>query len=110
MKAILKTTSKLIGVDVYDSTDDGTPTYLGSDGHDYKESDLDFNVSTTIEGWVARDRNNDLSLYPTYPERQLNLGYWRDGIDEIELPQDAFPFVTWLSEPLHVKLTITPME
>lgn len=78
----------------------------------YEESELEFDKpkESVVDGWVARDRNGDLSLYRTYPERQENLGYWRDGNDYWDFPNDYFPSVTWKSEPLHVKLTITPIE
>lgn len=63
--------------------------------------------SAVIEGWGARDRNGDLSLYRTYPERQENLGYWRDGDGESELPKVSFPSITWDSKPRKVKIEIT---
>lgn len=88
--------------------------YYAQSGESFQDYELEFLPDTpeevTIEGYVARDKNNDLSLYQTYPERQSNLGYWRDGKDEIELPKDSFPEVTWDSSPKRVKITITPME
>lgn len=64
-----------------------------------------------IEGWVARDMDNNLSLYQTYPERS-DFGYWDywNKNNKIELSPESFPSITWDSEPQKVKLTITPIE
>ncbi len=88
--------------------------YSANNGKRYWGVDLDFNISTpekaVIEGYVARDRNGDLSLYRTYPERQENFGYWRDGDGESKLPQESFPSITWESEPQRVKIEITLID
>lgn len=64
----------------------------------------------TISGWVARDRNGSLSLFQGYPERQENLGYWRDCQDEFGLADTDFPSLTWQDDPIEVEITIKPKK
>lgn len=64
----------------------------------------------SISGWVARDRTGALSLYQSYPERQENLGYWRDGLGEFDLSETDFPSLTWQDEPIEVEITIKPKK
>lgn len=84
----------------------------GIDERIYEESELEFvkPEESVIEGWIARDRNGDLGLHRYEPEKKLISGYWVGEWQRLTLPEHSFPFVTWKSEPLHVKLTITPIK
>ena len=63
----------------------------------------------TLEGWVARDKGGGLYLHSQKPFRGGNE--WHVEFNRPRsLPPESFPEVTWDSEPLKVKLTITPME
>lgn len=71
-----------------------------------QEKDAD----TVISGWVARDKGGFISLFSYCPDRVIHddLGFWghNDGSDEIDLPKDSFPDLTWDSEPLEVEIII----
>ena len=87
-------------------------TYYALNGECYQESDLEFLPDTeeiSLEGWIARDKmGNTLSLYGEKPTIRKK-DYWQTGFG-YPLPKESFPSVTWDSEPLKVRLTITPME
>ncbi len=120
MKAKLKGTTGLPFevTEVYPETYKGEPVipfaqyFADEEGTIYIDTMLDFisdkpaPEKEVAEGWVARDRNGDLSLYRTYPERQEKLGYWRDGDGESELPKGSFPSITWESEPCKARIEI----
>lgn len=65
---------------------------------------------TVISGWVARDNGGFISLFSYCPNRVIHndLGYWghNDGSDEIDLPKDSFPDLTWESDPEPVEIII----
>lgn len=62
--------------------------------------------SVTIEGWIARDKDDDaICLFGKEPER-LDCGIWHTFATGIILPTDSFPDIKWEDEPLKVKLTI----
>lgn len=89
--------------------------YVDEEGNFYEDTDLDFNLDppqpeATISEWVARDRDGSLSLYQSYPERQENLGYWRDGLGESELSEMDFPSLSWQDDPIEVEITIKPKK
>lgn len=89
--------------------------FIEQDGSMYAPSDLDFNVEeseeVTIDGWVARDKNRTLCLFPTEPIRPIRAPHWRivRGL-WIELNKNLFPDLTWESEPLEVTITIKPKK
>lgn len=67
-----------------------------------------------INGWVARDRYNDLFLYTEEPHR-INCGAlfgnhtdsWScDNLSFFPLDNGLFPDLTWSDEPTEVELTI----
>lgn len=65
----------------------------------------------TIDAWIARDKyvlcsKTDLYLQKEEPERDMVSGTWLDIGEYYPLPQDAFPEITWESEPKKVKVTI----
>ena len=63
----------------------------------------------TIEGYVARDKGGGLYLHWERPYRGA-LEWHTPYNNPRQLPQESFPEVTWDSEPLRVKTTLTPME
>lgn len=77
------------------------------------KANLDFlpeKETAVLEGWVARDNDGFISLFSYCPDRVIkdDLGFWgrEDGLQEIDLPKDSFPSMTWQSEPKKVKITI----
>lgn len=71
------------------------------------------NEKYKIKGWVARDKNNDLYLHWTKPEKIMRLNQfvaWRNPHDLMEpiqrLSSNLFPELTWESEPIEVELII----
>lgn len=69
---------------------------------------------TVIQGWVARDRYNDLFLYTEKPHR-INCGAvfgnhtdaWScDNLSFFPLDNGLFQDLTWESNPIEVELTI----
>ena len=62
----------------------------------------------TIVGYVARGANpHHLALYERKPDRLSDIWGFSHSL---QLDPTFFPEVTWDSEPLKVKITITPME
>ena len=60
----------------------------------------------TIEGWVARYKNNrTLGLYSTCPKRNDAFGSWVGDLSNF-IDYNSFPEVTWESKPKKVKVTI----
>lgn len=70
----------------------------------------------TVTGWLCRDkRHNSLLLHSDEPYR-IGSGYNVDGKEDVwesdeasffTLDSDLFPEITWESEPVKVKLTIS---
>ena len=83
----------------------------GIDEKTYYESDLEFLPDTeevTLVGYVARGANpHHLALYERKPDRLSDIWGFSHSL---QLDPTSFPEVTWDSEPLKVKITITPME
>lgn len=81
----------------------------------YREDKLDFlpeKETAVMEGWVARDENENLHLFmDVEPRRLTDEGRWwdRDYVSR-ELPQFSFPSVTWLTEPKNVSITLEAIE
>ena len=61
----------------------------------------------TIEGWVARDKSGYLVLHYKNPHRTIGGEKWYSAPTQKSLPKESFHSITWESEPLKVKLTIT---
>jgi len=59
--------------------------------------------------YVTRDKNGDLYLFASVPERSRECWWAKSGIDGtyLRLDKEQFPEVTWESEPLPV--TIVPL-
>lgn len=94
--------------------------YCSKDGKMYPLSDLDFlpeKETAVLEGFVARDEEGYISLFPDKPERDMydcndiTYGFWDEANGHhIELPTDSFPSVTWQSEPKRVRIKIEEIE
>ncbi|MDO5395813.1 MAG: hypothetical protein Q4F07_07605 [Bacteroidales bacterium] len=90
--------------DVYYSEPNKTKFYQASD-LDFDVEDLDTDLDrclsksedVTIEGWVTRSLDSKLRFYTTYPTTAINF---------YNLPNDLFPKVEYLGDPLPVTLTI----
>lgn len=110
MKAKVKATGEIIEVKEWRGTSD--VVYSTTDMNMfYAENELEFLPDTSekvIEGWVARDKGDGLYLHWERPLRGALEWHTSFG-NPRKLSQDSFPEVTWESEPLKVKLTLTPM-
>ena len=67
-----------------------------------QEKDAD----TVIQGWVARDGNNDLNLYFQKPIRNRYSPYWAGLGIGINFSKESFPDLTWDSDPEPVEIII----
>lgn len=62
----------------------------------------------SMQGYVARDSDGRLSLFPNRPIRNI-YGFWQTPKLrewEHELPGMRFPALTWDDEPIEVELLI----
>lgn len=57
-------------------------------------------MSVAITGYVTRDMSGRLRLYHSHPSMAINYNY---------LPDNMFPEIQYNSDPLHVKIEITPI-
>ena len=53
--------------------------------------------------WIARDKNGEIYLYPTKPDKH---GYIFDGYDWWQIKKDFFPEVTFENSPMEVELKL----
>ena len=87
----------------------GAQDFLGKQ-ESKPESKQESKQETVIQGWVARDAGGFISLFSYCPDRVMhdNLGFWghNDGSDEIDLPKNSFPDLTWSDDPIEVELII----
>lgn len=75
----------------------------------YEASALDFNIDTedsVIQGWVARDEDENLFMYNTKPERDETTQMWMGGCINLDLRNHLFSDLTWDSDPIEVEITI----
>lgn len=78
----------------------------------YNQSELDFNVnSKTLNGWIARDINNDLFFYKSKPHIS-SQGYWQgdNPTEATYIENNIFPELRFDSGPLEVTIIIKPKE
>lgn len=110
MKAIRKSDGKVIEV---------TPVIFGysSDNAHYHPSELDFDVEeteeVTIDGWVARNKDNSLYLFKAEPWYNSPRGYWDDHLMSIgcfSIPSESFPHITFDNSPIEITLTLKPKK
>lgn len=67
-----------------------------------QEKDAD----VVIQGWIARDEDENLFVYHTKPERDETTQMWMGGCVNFDLRNHLFPDLTWESEPLEVEIII----
>ena len=67
-----------------------------------QEKDAD----AVIQGWVARDMNDNLYVYCHKPKRNLMECLWEGEIVNIPIYNDTFPELTWESEPQECEIII----
>lgn len=80
-----------------------------SDGYTACEQSKDDSEAPLIQGWVARDRDdNSLWMYTEKPLRDGNVMWY--GKEPIALPTDFFPFLTWSDEPIECEFLIKPKK
>ena len=63
-------------------------------------------ADTVIQGWVARDMNDNLYVYCHKPKRNLMECLWEGEIVNIPIYNDTFPELTWESAPEPVEIII----
>lgn len=73
------------------------------EGH--MESSKDYEMLPKINGWLARDKDGNLSIFENTPIRgTTNFAAMMGGYRKIQ--KDLFPEVTWQSSPVKVELLI----
>lgn len=109
MKAIRKSDGKVIEVE--------PQRFMEQDGSMYAPSELDFNVEeaeeVTIDGWVARNKDNSLYLFKAEPWYNSPRGYWDDHLISIgcfSIPSESFPHITFDNSPIEITLTLKPKK
>lgn len=129
MKAKRKSDGAIIEVESIDTcyVVDAIPFalyYIDEEQTIYDETELDliFPLSepeeeVTIEGYIARDEDGALSLFPIKPFRDyadindVCRGFWDSITDySIIIPKGRFPHLAWSDEPLEVTITIKPKK
>ena len=91
--------------------------FMEQDGSMYAPSELDFNVEeaeeVTIDGWVARNKDNSLYLFKAEPWYNSPRGYWDDHLMSIgcfSIPSESFPHITFDNSPIEITLTLKPKK
>ena len=62
--------------------------------------------SPKLYGWVARDKNGMLHLFDVEPKRIGDYWWNRDYNSEPICNEEAFPDITWESDPIEVEILI----
>lgn len=105
MKARRKSDGEIIEVKEWRGASD--VIYSSPDmNHFYQASDLDFDLDadTVIQGWVARDKDENLFMYSTKPERIGTM--WYGEYTNLDLRNKMLPDLTWESDPEPVEIII----
>ncbi|MBW2476306.1 MAG: hypothetical protein JRE63_03155 [Deltaproteobacteria bacterium] len=60
--------------------------------------------------YLARDKNKDLYLFSSKPQRGRDCWWAETGVDGtyLKIEKSLYPEVTWESEPLEVILSLKP--
>lgn len=111
MLARLKSTGEIIRVKELKYADGGYMFHDETAKKLHSPLALDFNVDglpeeIILDGYVARDRNNNLGFHRSYPEWFPDLGYWYDGGVQMDLPEELFPFLTSVTGPREATITV----
>ncbi len=67
----------------------------------------------TIDGWVARNKDNSLYLFKAEPWYNSPRGYWDDHLMSIgcfSIPSESFPHITFDNSPIEITLTLKPKK
>jgi hypothetical protein len=56
--------------------------------------------------WIARELNNDISLYYVKPKLDKFGGFWGDAPFGMRLSNNSFPEVTFENSPQEVELNL----
>lgn len=67
----------------------------------------------TIDGWVARNKDNSLYLFKAEPWYNSPRGYWDDHLMSIgcfSIPSESFPHITFDNSPIEIALTLKPKK
>ena len=59
-----------------------------------------------IRGWVATNLGGVPQFFLGKPYRDMEFEVWKNMGEEISLPYNSFPEITWESEPVEVELLI----
>lgn len=62
-------------------------------------------IQYDINGWVARDEDNALNFYVRQKPIRVN-GFWMSDAYYYSLPQEAYPSITYESEPHACTMTL----
>lgn len=112
MKARRLKDNEIVDVIRYEKPINRDEVYVDGKLRLYLPSDLDFlpeKETAMLEGYVARDKCGNIFLYPTKPFRGKEE--WQENYQEyFSLSADSFPFVTWLTEPKKVRITLEAIE
>lgn len=61
--------------------------------------------------WIARNKEDELELYPDEPRYDARYDEWTSKVAEyISLPFDLFPEVTWENSPQQIKVKLIKQE
>lgn len=116
MKACRKSDGEIIEVKEWRGASD--VIYSSPDMNQfYQASELDFNIDaedTVIQGWVARNRYNELYLYTEKPHRIIcgivfgeHTDAWSSGdLSFFPLDKELFPDISWDDDPIEVEIII----
>lgn len=91
--------------------------YYAQSGESFQDYELEFLPDTPedipLSGWICRDKDGDLNFFygGDKPRKEAGEDYWSAtfGNNFEYLPNSLYPNVTWETEPLKVKLTLTPI-
>ena len=62
----------------------------------------------TIKGWITRDGDGSLTIYPDpdKPRRSRQYQFWWSCVNGWNVPRDLFPDIKWDSDPKEIEMTI----
>ncbi len=118
MKAKVKNSGEIVEVKEWRGASDVVYSTLDMNTF-YQASDLDFHLDppqheATISGWVCRDKDGELIVLGSYPERDRDSSWWLgnavEGSGFLIIDSDLFPSLTWQHEPIEVEITIKPKK
>lgn len=79
----------------------------------WKDPKVEMPEEVTIDGWVARNKDNSLYLFKAEPWYNSPRGYWDDHLMSIgcfSIPSESFPHITFDNSPIEITLTLKPKK